>query len=206
MKLRLLAEVTTRQETIDHLTGGIQRVVPINLDLLIISERYSLDELLTEYSRFYDLGPVGRRFAPKGVDEYLLILAHSPCTESICLLYAGGKMYIDPAWIGMNRYGNILYAGRVVNDERVILVGGGNFPSDNNVKIASHEIAHAILDPINGIWTKEGIQASHCKSYISNKRCIMNPREVATQNTLQEMYLGFCQLHISAMVESINLK
>ena len=194
MKLILLAENRTKQETIDHLVDGVQRVVPVHLDLSLISERYTLKSPI-----FTDLRSVAQRFLPNVLDEYLLILSHHP------VRYVRNDIYSTVVWTGRDSTGNFLYDGSFFDDDRVILVGGDNFPSDNNVKLACHEVGHIFLNPIKGGWTEEGLQSAHCYNYVGDRRCIMNTNSESTKITkefLETLYLGYCQQCNNTMIEN----
>ncbi|MBI2578206.1 MAG: hypothetical protein HYW26_00695 [Candidatus Aenigmarchaeota archaeon] len=187
MKLRLLAEEITKAETIEYLAEGVRRVVPVHLDFSVIGERYSKGNVW-----MCNLHHIGIKFVPPNLDEYLLILTHSPFS------YRRKDISDRFEWIG-NAH-EISYAGLCDNESRILIVGGDNSPSNGNVKVASHEIAHAVLGyPVT--WDFESI---HCKNFIGSKRCVMNTVQEVGQGVgrdLEELYLGFCQPCTDAMKE-----
>jgi len=180
MHLQILAEERTTQNTIDYLVRGVQRIIPVPIDLSVVGERFNLGGTWLP-----DLTPIAEKFAPEGLDEYLMILIHSNAG------YRGSSGQFSPLSVGGYSTDYFQYDGVCHTDDRVIIVGGENSPNEALVKLASHEIGHAL----QGHQPTWDISKIHCGNYVDSKRCIMNTTEgepKLTREFVEELYSGFC--------------
>ena len=110
--LKLLFEEGTKEETIEHLVKGTQRVIPVSLSLSVLGDRYSKN-----VTWMYNLRQLGTKFRSNGLDEYLFIFTFTPFS------YSGDGKYPIFEWVGEHQRGSI-YTGLCDNDDRTIVVGG----------------------------------------------------------------------------------
>lgn len=156
MKIKLLAEDRTNEETIDYLADGIEQTMPIPIDVLISDERYVLDrdnlysggglfgqtqEKLDEISGieipsmsseapeliFFNLKPVADKFSQK--DQHLMILTHSPFVylKKEIVDSNSGIFFLESMGRAGYYLNKLLYGGITYKEDRLIIVGGDNF-------------------------------------------------------------------------------
>ncbi|HLD02870.1 MAG TPA: hypothetical protein VJC07_04180 [Candidatus Nanoarchaeia archaeon] len=76
----------------------------------------------------------------------------------------------------------------------VITLGIPNKASIANAKIAAHEIAHLLGKNLSGLLLKLALYGDdHCSNDAGDLRCLMNPPNFLSPETMEEVSLGFCR-------------
>lgn len=220
MNFRLAASVDFSWETIDSLVEGIQNVFPAQVNVVkkirfrvdkkkIASSRKDFlaanpdnffmkddsyidgvrnDEVNDREVIYFNLQRVYERQESKRNGDMLIILFGRP----FMFPHPNPPLY-DARWAGPDGKGRMYYSGLFYGQKNVAIVGVGTIPSDNNIKIACHEIAHGVLYSDDG--NKDDCSKSspdHCTSKVKGGYCIMNSQG-CWKEEVDQVYLGFCK-------------
>lgn len=203
MKIRLLPHKETKKEVLDQLQKGLKKIFPIDLPIKISSQRYEYRpediQISVQGNKIYNLAPIIEEYASNKKGEYLIIIIHDCYVlENDKNEYSGLLNIVGQ--LGSRRFYESLYRP----NEQSIVLGLSNFPDENNLKVAGHEIGHIPTNKIDGyelLRHKRDMVPGHCKNYIDGKECLMSASTSCTEEELKKTSLKFCNTCIEKIIE-----
>ena len=217
MKVNIAAPVSVPQTTIDSLVAGVQRIFPVPL-VFVQKPRFQVrKKVLALATRDIMKGNsedviLRREDYVDGLQndavtdrEIIYFNLFKPATclcskapEGLSLIFFD-RPFMYPRsspplyhlrWTGKDRRDRMFYAGLYIDSQNLAIVGGDAHPSENNLKLTAHEIAHSILRSEDGGLCSSG--KNHCVGTVRNHRCIMNP-DGSYKPDVDRVYAGFCK-------------